>query len=119
MKWRILGLGILGLLALAFGCASSTHTSGRPIPQENVDRIVKGQTTVEQVIEWFGAPTSQSEMGGNILYTYVYSVEKGSGFSIGYYSEEKGKTQTDELTITFDKATGRVKTCSIQRGIKG
>jgi hypothetical protein len=104
----------LAALGVAAGCATSSHTTGRPILQEKVDSIVKGKTTVDEIIESFGAPTSQTEMGGNVLHTYTHTVTKRSGFSIAYYSEQKGRTQTDGLTITFDKATGRVKTCSDQ-----
>jgi len=104
---------------LAQGCASSKHTSGHPIEQAKVDRIVKGKTTIDEIIEWFGAPTSQTDMGGNVLYTYSYTVSKGSAFSIGYYSSGSGKEEKDELTITFEKASGRVKTFSLQRGING
>jgi outer membrane protein assembly factor BamE (lipoprotein component of BamABCDE complex) len=43
---------------LAFsGCATNEVTSGKPIPQSNVDQVVDGQTTVDQVITMFGAPT--------------------------------------------------------------
>ncbi len=108
---------VAAMLAFAAGCASSKHTSGHPIEQAKVDRIVKGTTTIDEIIEWFGAPTSQTDMGGNVLYTYAYTVSKGSAFSIGYYSSGTGKEEKDELTITFEKSSGRVKTYSLQRGI--
>jgi outer membrane protein assembly factor BamE (lipoprotein component of BamABCDE complex) len=111
-------LAALGVMVCATGCATSSHTSGRPIEQAKVDRIVKGQTTKDQIIEWFGAPTDSTEMSGEVLYTYRHTVTKGSAFSIGYYGESSGKEQSDELTITFVKDSGKVKTYSVQRGIQ-
>jgi outer membrane protein assembly factor BamE (lipoprotein component of BamABCDE complex) len=101
------------------GCAISTQTSGRPINDDQIHKIVKGQSTVEEVIELFGAPQMQSEMGGDILYVYRYTETKGSAFSIGYFTSSGGHDTSDELTITFDKASGKVKACGVQRGIKG
>jgi len=119
MSWTatVRTCALTALLAGLAACASSKHTSGRPIDQAKVDRIVKGKTTMEEIIEWFGAPTSSTDMGGNMLYTYAYTIRKGSAFAVGPYASQSGDEQSDELTITFEKSTSRVKTFSLQRGI--
>jgi outer membrane protein assembly factor BamE (lipoprotein component of BamABCDE complex) len=53
------------------GCASS----GRVIEQANIQKIVPGQTTKQQMIEMFGPPLSQSfgtEGKLTMLWHYVY-----------------------------------------------
>jgi SmpA / OmlA family len=116
---RILASGIIVTLLLvgAIGCATNEITSGKPIPQNLVDEIVDGQTTVTQVISMFGAPTQQSEMGGNTLYVYRYSKTKSSAAFMPYLTSGKTDEQADELTITFDRDSGTVKAHSIQRGV--
>jgi outer membrane protein assembly factor BamE (lipoprotein component of BamABCDE complex) len=106
---------VLGLLA---GCASTRHTSGRAISDEKVGQIVKGKTTIDDVISLFGAPTTQSEMAGSILYTYRHSVSTGKTAFFPYVTSSDSVEEADELTITFDKTTGTVKTYSLQRGIE-
>jgi outer membrane protein assembly factor BamE (lipoprotein component of BamABCDE complex) len=103
---------------LLAGCAVTTSTSGRPIRDDQVAKIVKGQTTVDDVIEILGSPQGHTEVSGEILYTYRYTQVKGSAFSIGYFTSSGGHETSDELTIVFDKASGKVKTCSLQRGIQ-
>jgi outer membrane protein assembly factor BamE (lipoprotein component of BamABCDE complex) len=105
------------VMTLLAGCAFNKQVSGRPIDDAKVAKLVRGETTVEQVIELFGAPTSQSAVGGNILYTYTYSQTKGSAFTWGYGTTSSGTTTSDDLTLTFDQATGKLKVFSLQRGI--
>src|SRR5438132_12856241 len=106
------------ILLCAVGCVTATHHSGRQIDDMKVHQIVKGQTTVDDVIAMFGAPQAQSEMGGNILYTYRYVESKSKTWFAPYSGGTHGEDTSDELTISFDKATGTVKTYSFQKGIK-
>ena len=63
--------------------------------------------------------------GGIAQYTTLLCRALRARHEVGFFSLKRqyprllfpGKTQTDELTITFDKATGKVKTFSILRGI--
>jgi outer membrane protein assembly factor BamE (lipoprotein component of BamABCDE complex) len=107
---------ILAFAALS-GCATQKHATGRPIRDDRVSQIVKGKTTIDDVITLFGAPTQQSEMAGNVLYVYKYTEMKGSTAFMPYFTKGDSTEQADELTITFDKTTGTVKTYSLQRGI--
>ena len=97
-----------GLLFMLQSCAISKHVTGRPIEQTLVDRIRDGETTSEQIISWFGAPTSTSALGENQLYIYKYCESKGSGLYTGYFGQTKTEELCDELTVTFDK-DGKVK----------
>ena len=109
----------LGGLVLASGCAMSKNESGRPIDDLKVQTIVDGKTTLNQIIATFGAPTSSSDMAGSTLYTYRHTITSGTGTAfIPGISSVNTTTQADELTITFDKATGIVTAHSLQRGIK-
>jgi outer membrane protein assembly factor BamE (lipoprotein component of BamABCDE complex) len=100
------------------GCAFNKQTSGRAIPESKVTQIVKGKTTLEQIHEMFGAPSTVTSMGGDTIYLYKHSVSKSSGFSWGYGSSGSGEEQADELSIIFDGNTKTVKSYSIQRGIE-
>jgi outer membrane protein assembly factor BamE (lipoprotein component of BamABCDE complex) len=64
---------LLAMIIFLTGCATATNTVGRPIPQENVSRIKKGVTTQENILSWFGEPSSVTinEKGENI-YSYTY-----------------------------------------------
>ena len=55
------------------GCATATNIVGRPISQENVDRIKTGKTTKEDILLWFGEPFSTTKDDqGNITFVYSY-----------------------------------------------
>jgi outer membrane protein assembly factor BamE (lipoprotein component of BamABCDE complex) len=58
------------VLALNIGCASV----GRPIDQAAADKIVKGQTTREQVGMMLGSPDRITKLGnGDTMYSYSYA----------------------------------------------
>jgi len=104
----VLALFLSSIAAMLESCATSQQTTGRPIDPPTVGRIVDGQTTTDDIITWFGAPTSTSSLGENQLYIYKYCVSKGSGFSVGYFGQTKSEEKCDELTVTFNKE-GKVK----------
>ncbi len=114
---------LLMLCAITFSialnsCATTETVTGRPIDQTTVAKIVDGETTEDQIITWFGAPTTTSQLGDNELYIYKYCVTSGSGFSVGYYTSGKAQENCDELTITFDKTTGKVKVHNFDKRVK-
>jgi len=99
---------VLAVAATLQACATSQQITGRPIDAQQVGQIVDGKTTSDQIISWFGAPTTTSTLGENQLYIYKYCVSKGSGFYTGYFGQTKSEEKCDELTVTFDK-DGKVK----------
>ena len=110
----VLACGLL-LVSIA-GCATGSHSSGRPIAQSKVDQIVEGETRVEEVIAWFGRPDFQTPMGEKTLYTYKHSKIKNKSTFAPYWSKHDSEEMSDELTVVFD-AEGVVETYSIARGL--
>ena len=96
-------------------CATSEAITGSPIDETLVAKIVDGQTTQDQIISWFGAPTTTSQLGDNVLYIYKYCKTSGSGLYTGYFGQTKSVEKCNELTVTFDKATGTVKAHNFQK----
>ena len=70
MMNRASALLLFLILALTVGCASV----GRPIDQAAADKIVKGQTTREQVGMMLGSPDRITKLGnGDTMYSYSYT----------------------------------------------
>jgi outer membrane protein assembly factor BamE (lipoprotein component of BamABCDE complex) len=90
-------------------CASSKTITGSPIDETLVAKIRDGETTSEQILTWFGAPTSTTTLGENQVYIYKYCVSKSTGFYSGYFAQSKSEQLCDELTIILDKDGKRVK----------
>ena len=82
---------LICLLFGALGCMKSSHTSGHPIADDKVSQIVDGKTTSEEILAWFGAPTSTSTLGDNILYVYRFTKTTGSGVYVPYYAQNNSK----------------------------
>jgi len=118
VRSALIACALISAALLSAGCMQSKYTTGKPIPQDKVDMIVDGQTTSEQILVWFGAPTQQNTLGENLLYVYKYCENEGSGLALGYYAKMDSQENCDELTITFDKVTGRVKAHGIHRAKK-
>jgi len=110
---------VVGVALLFQSCATMSHVRGKPIDEAKVAMIKKGETTSDEILERFGSPESQSTLADNILYVYKYCVTSGTAFSIGYYTTGTGKESCDELSVTFDKTTGKVKAYSFQKANKG
>jgi len=117
-KIRFFLAAIMGisLVLASVSCVTTTVRTGRPIDESKLPMIVKGQTTVDDVIAWFGAPTTTTSMEDSTIYIYKYSVKKGKGLYAGYVGKTQSDEMSDELAITFDKQ-GKVRSYSFQKGI--
>lgn len=104
------------VLLVVAGCATQRHTSGQMIRDDDVGRLVKGRTTMEEVIALFGEPTRAVPMGDETIYTYEYRVTKGQTMFFPYVSSGESKDEADKLAIVFDK-NKVVKTYNLQRGV--
>ncbi len=71
---------------------------------------------MDEIIGLFGEPTRTTPMGDETLFTYVYSVTKGSAMALPGFGTGEGSVEEDKLTVTFDK-NKLVKTYSLRRGI--
>ncbi len=102
----------IALLAVAISsCAIGVakHETGKPIKEENLSKIVSGQTTGTEVIGLFGAPTMVTSMGDDELYIYKYCRTGGTGVTIPGLGAASSKEVCNELTVVVDKKTGKVK----------
>ena len=87
MKFATLSVVTVVMLAIA-GCSLAyqrkTFNDGFDFPDENVDLIVKGKTTGDEIIEMFGGPLQKSAVSENEEHwRYFYSAGleiKESGF---------------------------------------
>jgi outer membrane protein assembly factor BamE (lipoprotein component of BamABCDE complex) len=91
-------------------CYTAKHVTGKPIEQAFVDKIRDGETTSEQIIAWFGAPTTTYTLGEDMVYLYKHCQTKGATFVPSrFFGQTKTEEICDELTVVIDK-TGKVKT---------
>ena len=85
----------IALAAMFFcGCATPKLISGNPIRQERVDAIQRGNTTKEDIIQWFGAPNG--------------IVRKGEKMNL-----PKGKLSSDPFFDLFSSRGDVTKNCRI------
>ncbi len=81
---------LITLVILIAGCASS----GKEMSQANLDKIIVGTTTKNQMIQMFGSPLSQSygtEGKLSMIWYYVYVGPFGTGM------------QNQNLAVLFDQ----------------
>ena len=69
--YLVLSIIIIGLM----GCSAPVK-HGAEFDDHNVDNIVKGETTKQQLIEWFGEPGIKSTISENEE-KWVYSFTRG------------------------------------------
>ncbi len=62
--------------ATVAGCATSTYTYGKPFDTSKVALIKKGETTMQQVQDWFGEPFTKT-VAGSDSETWVYMYTRG------------------------------------------
>lgn len=94
---------LAGLSLVLQACATTAQYTGKPIEPSLVQRIRKGETTSEEIISMFGAPTTTSRLGEHELFVYKYCLVKGKGLHLGYVAKGKAEELCDELTVTLDK----------------
>ncbi len=63
------------LVVCAASCAAPKVVSGRYFDDRSVDSIVAGETTLDEVLNWFGEPISTQEAAPDLLtLTYQYKL---------------------------------------------
>lgn len=106
---------LIAVTALAYGCASSRYTTGTPIRDADVQSVIKGKTTMNEIIGTFGEPTRMMPMGDETIYIYEYKVTLSESTNI-LVPEIHTNDYVDKLSITFDK-NKVVSTYHISRGV--
>jgi outer membrane protein assembly factor BamE (lipoprotein component of BamABCDE complex) len=96
---------IVFLLGATIICSPGCATVGRKIDVSAVDRIQKGKTTRQEVLNWLGSPDHVRRDGDGIVtysYMYVRSEVKGESF-IPYAGVFVGgsETESQSVTVTF------------------
>lgn len=118
MKKLITLSAMLLLTILIQGCSGVAVTrkamssTGRPIDRAKVEQLVKGTTTEDQVVAWFGAPTTTSTSGNFDFLTYKYCETSVSMFA------GSQRDDCDILTVTVDRPTSKVTDYNLEEGIK-
>ena len=104
----------LGIILCLIGCLhTSTWETGKPIKGTQMQKIIKGETTSKEIISWFGAPSSISTGGQEELFIYKFCRNTATATRFNLTSKEN----CNELTVTFDKVTGKVKDYDYQKRI--
>lgn len=103
-------IGLLLLVSLTCAsCAYKAIKRGTEITQSQVDSIIDGKTTREDILVEFGDPSKILEDGKVYFYTWTRG-GKGSVLGLG-----SGSAYTHSLVIIFDE-NGIVKRHKITRG---
>ena len=96
------------LVAMSFlACTKSATLEGKPIPAERVSGIVAGQTTEEEIREWFGPPADVVVTDTGKVLTYRYRKSSGGVLSIPFLGIGGGVASGQMLIVTLDGG-GRV-----------
>jgi hypothetical protein len=98
-----LTLAVVAVISLAVvGC--TTHTSsysvGKNFPSENVSKIVKNETTVNELIQMFGVPFLKTVISENEE-KWIYNYSSGTA-SVQRRFVQIGKVQTTGQHKTLD-----------------
>lgn len=106
---RIILISLTAIVVQA--CVVGEIVTGKPIDEAKVAMIQNGETTSDQILRLFGAPESNADQA---LYVYRYCVT----YALDQLVYMQHKEACDELWITFDKTTGKVRAHNFQKGLK-
>ena len=96
---------------VAAGCATSYQIrseAGNPIPEAKVAQIKDKQTTVDEVLAIFGAPTSETEAAGKKLLVWKHCLTTGGTTTLMGIGGTSTTQRCNTLTVNVDLATGKV-----------
>jgi outer membrane protein assembly factor BamE (lipoprotein component of BamABCDE complex) len=118
MNWRIAMTKIIITLGIILLLVSCVHTAkletGKPIEETQIEHIKKGLTTSAEIISLFGAPSLTSTVGEEELFIYKFCITDYRVTQLSTSSKEN----CNELTLTFDKITGKVKDYNYRKRIR-
>ena len=85
-------------------CTTTTHTytMGNEFTADNLDKIITGKTTRDDIIRLFGEPLKIGSRNGKVIYTYSYQEIKFTAF-IWVTKPELVEKTGDTLVIEFDE----------------
>lgn len=119
---RLARVLLLASLAATSGCVVGRYSEGERIAADQIPRIVPGQTTKAEILEWFGSPQSfpdatfierflsdQEFIPGAVTDlpyadVFVYRITEGRlrGYVLLLYNEIHLDVASDTLVVFFD-----------------
>ncbi len=112
---------------LLVGCATLKETTGTPIKSTSLEKIIKGKTTITDLLTWWGPPyrilsysvlNKQGVKKRYIVYIYEYIIKGTKAFAKGYpIAQERASENKNVLIIWIDKNTGIVENYIYKQGI--
>lgn len=95
-------LGVLSLLLIISGCATSSYKVGNEFASANVSKIEKGVTTENQLVQLIGEPymkTVLSETEQKWIYTHTEANAKATNYVFSMQVESTGTTKTLDVLL--------------------
>jgi hypothetical protein len=81
LKLSVTAVILLAVIGCTFSFRHSTDNDGFDFPSENVNKIIKGKTTGNEIIQMFGGPLSKLEVSKNEE-QWIYSFSNRTKFSV-------------------------------------
>lgn len=89
-------LTVIVLVAAFLNSCATTYKIGRQYSFENVARIIIGETSENEILNFFGDPLKMGLLNGNIVYTYSYE-------EIVFNHDDSIDNNGNTLIIEFDE----------------
>lgn len=101
MRVRIFA-SIISALLLITGCATSNVLIGKHFSSENVQQIVKGETTTSDLVALFGHPSYKGVLTADEekwIYMYIESTAKAQSYLLIMNVQSTGTQKTLDILI--------------------
>lgn len=85
-------VSVLLAIVVSVALVSSCKSVGREFSHDQVDNIVIGETTLDEIREMFGDPNRVGRESGDLTWSYL-----------DYYVSLFGKARTRDLKVTFNR----------------
>ena len=92
-------IGWMLCVLFLIGCVSVPIQQGSDFDETKVSQIVKGQTTTEEIVSWFGQPFSKNTLS-ETQQKWIYSSTQGEVTGGMLSTHARTKTKTLDLLIT-------------------
>jgi hypothetical protein len=116
---RLLAIVAVVVVVLAPGCAARRPINGRDIGKDQVRAIVPYETTEQEILDWFGRPTSLLRYpDGSKEYAYKYTGWIDRRVNLLVHSRTTTTKEHKKLSVRLDegRVTGFVYTNSAAPG---
>jgi outer membrane protein assembly factor BamE (lipoprotein component of BamABCDE complex) len=91
------------LMFLCSGCfVLGTNKNYHPFESEALSSVKPGQTTAQEILSLFGAPTEMVKLSNGNAYIYHRSVAKGTVIWLIFISFGNYDKQADQIVFFFD-----------------